>query len=495
MDLCPPDLMKEIVNHATDSVVCADASGKTLWVNSQFSEMSGYTLEDMVGRTPGSILQGEATDRATVAEIREAIKHKTDITTEIVNYHKDGTPYWIKLTITPLFDKDGTLTNFLSIERDVTKYKGLIEQAAMASENEKLKNNDLKLIGQMSSWLFSAQSLEELVAIIGESMSHIFHHANGTLYLYSNSRDCLEYAGGWGVEKDKDHQFKPDECWALRRGKSYTYGAQEISMPCHHVSDPKNAYACIPIIAHGDMIGMLNFDFCRIPARELNHAEASQLERKLELAQICVEQISLATAIVRLQTELRHKSVKDALTGLWNRRWFLDMAASELRRATKSNKPMTVVMLDVDHFKRFNDDHGHDAGDTALKVLSAHLSDIDREGVYAARFGGEEFAMICANATCEEAVAIVDGLRERVSQAPIIHAGQRLPSLSFSAGVAQAGAISDLRTLITCADKALYAAKAAGRHQTEIFDEKLKHDLDARTMASNRQRVISKSYA
>jgi diguanylate cyclase (GGDEF)-like protein/PAS domain S-box-containing protein len=489
MEPCPPNLFHEIVRHATDSVICADAHGHTIWVNPQFTRMSGYTLEDMAGRTPGSVLQGPDTDPVTVADIREALKERAEITTEILNYRKDGTPYWIRLTITPLFDESGTLTNFLSVERDVTMYRELIDEAAAASERERQKNGDLKLIGQMSSWLFSAQSLDELVAIVGESMAHIFPHANGTLYLYSNSRDCLEYAGGWGTQKDREEHFKPDACWALRRGKGYTYGAQEISLLCGHVAQPRGAYACIPIIAHGDMIGLLHFDFYRLPAGGMNAAERLRLERKLELAQICVEQISLATAIVRLQDELRTHSVKDPLTGLWNRRWFLDMAANELRRANRSSKSLAMVMLDVDHFKRFNDEHGHDAGDTALKVLAAHLADVDREGVYAARFGGEEFAVICANMDSGEAVELIDRLRDALAKAPILHAGQRLPSLSFSAGVAMAQSVKDLRTLIACADRALYAAKAAGRHQTAIFDETAMPDHGMRALSSNRQRV------
>lgn len=467
---CPTELMDEIVRHATDSVVCTDAAGRTVWVNDQFTEMTGFTFEEMVGRTPGSVLQGRDTDPATVAKIRDAVARQSEITAEILNYRKDGTPYWIKLTITPLFDAEGTLKNFLSIERDVTRYRNLIDQAAAASEQEKRKNVDLKLVGQMSSWLFAAQSLEELAAIIGESMAHIFPYANGALYLYSNSRDCLERAGGWGTDVCAGEPFKADHCWALRRGKSYIYGAQEISMLCGHVAEPGEAYACLPIIAHGDMIGLLHLDFHRLPKEGMNEADRARLERELDLAQICVEQISLATAIVRLQDELRTSSVKDPLTGLWNRRWFLDMATNELRRAISSSQPLAVVMIDVDYFKRFNDEYGHDAGDTALKILSAHLMDIDRQGVYAARFGGEEFAMLCANMTTDEAVDLVDSLRRNVSNAPILHAGQRLPSLSFSAGVAEAQAVEDLRTLIACADKALYAAKAAGRHKTEVFD-------------------------
>jgi diguanylate cyclase (GGDEF)-like protein/PAS domain S-box-containing protein len=488
---CPPELMQQIVRHATDSVVCTDAEGKTVWVNDQFTVMSGYTLDDMMGLTPGSVLQGVDTDRETVARIRDSLIDERPITTEILNYTKDERPYWIKLSITPIFDEEGKLDRFLSIERDITQYKQMVLDTEELAEREKLKSSNLRLIGQMSSWLFSAQSIDELVTIIRESMHQIFPHADGSIFLYSNSRDCLEYSGGWGKPTADEIHFKPDDCWGMRRGKSYAFGGQDISVPCKHTALEDNAYACLPIVAHGDTIGLLHMHFPRLPSRGMTPAEQLRLERKLELAQICVEQISLATAIVRLQTELRDKSVKDALTGLWNRRWFLDMAASELRRATKSNKPMSVIMLDVDHFKRFNDEHGHDAGDTALKVLSSHLSDIDREGVYAARFGGEEFAIICANTTADEAVSLAEGLRDKVSQAPIIHAGRRLPSLNFSAGVVSARDASDLRTLITCADKALYAAKAAGRQQTEVFDEDLTPKAEYPALASDRQRVTA----
>jgi PAS domain S-box-containing protein len=158
--------MKEIVRHATDAVVYADAAGQTIWVNEQFTRLTGYTLEEIVGRTPGSVLQGRDTDPATVADLRTAIAHRTQITREILNYRKDGSPYWIKLTINPLFDEHDNLIGFISIERDVTAYRELIDQAASASEMERQNSKTLRLIGQMSAWLFSAQSIDELVAII-----------------------------------------------------------------------------------------------------------------------------------------------------------------------------------------------------------------------------------------------------------------------------------------------------------------------------------------
>ncbi len=468
---CPPELVKQIVMHVTDSVVCTDAEGRTVWTNDRFTQMSGYRLDEMLGKTPGSILQGPETDPGTVEEIRNAVATRQAITVEILNYNKNRKPYWIELSIKPILDESGQIARFIAIQRDITAFKQLLVESKEMADREKNKVDDLRLVGQMSSWLFSAQSIEELVVIIGESMRKIFPQADGSIFLYSNSRDCLEYSGGWGDAAAEDLHFKPDSCWGMRRGRSYAFGGEAIMVPCGHALEDKAAYACLPIIAHGDTIGLLHIGFPRLPARGMSREQAQRLERNLELAQICVEQISLATASVRLQNELRDKSVKDLLTGLWNRRWFIDMAQSELRRSTKTNKPISIVMLDIDHFKRFNDKYGHDAGDTALKVFAAHLSDIDREGVYAARFGGEEFAIICANTTTEEAVAIVDGLRDTVSEAPVIHAGQRLPSLNFSAGVASAQTAPDLRTLINCADKALYSAKAAGRRQTEVFGE------------------------
>lgn len=472
MAYCPDQFVRPILDLGTDSVICTDAHGLTVWANEQFSALSGYKLEDLIGKKPGTLLQGAESCPNTKARISRAIKDGRNITEEILNYHKDGTPYWVELTINPMRNESGDITNFISIERDITRHKDIAHQYLRSADDAISKHRDLKLIGQMSSWLFSAQSMDELVMVVEKSMHHIFPDAGGQIYIYSNSRDCLELKGGWGATVGESEQIRADECWGLRRGKSHTYGGNEICLPCRHAPSHGTAYACLPIVAHGETIGMLHLEFPRIAADvELSNEKLSQLDRKTELAQICVEQISLATAIVRLQAELLDKSVKDALTGLWNRRWFLDMAARELRRANSNRKPLSLVMLDVDHFKKFNDEHGHDAGDTVLKVLSAHLMDIDAEGVFPARFGGEEFAMLCVNSDPKRARQVVEDLRETVGGGQIIHGGHKLPAVTFSAGIAAARPVADLRTLITCADKALYAAKAAGRDQTAIYSD------------------------
>ncbi len=477
MSDCPPLLQAKIIKHATDSVICTNAAGEIEWVNEQFSQLTGYELEEIKGQKPGAFLQGAATDPTAVDKIHRAIRSERQITSELLNYHKNGTPYWIELTITPVHDDSGELTHFLSIERDITRVRNLLEAATASAEEHKLKRDELSLIGQMSSWLFSTKSIDELSLVATESMRSIFPRTYGALYIYSNSRDSLELLGGWGKTCSMPRHIKPDGCWGLRRGKSYVYGLEDISIVCEHFTNGQHAnfaYACLPIIAHGETIGLLRMEFEDLQVKTgISPEDRPRLEQQIQLAQICVEQISLATAMVQLQDELLDQSVKDPLTGLWNRRWFLDMAARELPRAESYENQVAIVMIDVDFFKRFNDEHGHDAGDTVLKMLGNHMLDSRISSIYPARFGGEEFSVLFVDTPQAKVLEWINVLRETVQAEKIIYMGERLPSINFSAGVVtadRANRSSDVRNMISCADKALYDAKAAGRGRTVVFE-------------------------
>ena len=481
-----PTLADLIVENATDSMVFTNPEGLTVWVNKPFVQMSGYDLSEMVGKKPGSLLQGPDTDPQTVAKIRAAVEARQTIRTEILNYTKDGCEYWIDLKITPIFDHDGRLTHFMSIERDVTEVKQLMRSTEAALVKEQERRRERKVLSQMSEWLFAAQCMEELQAVVARSMERLFPNTKGELFIYSNSRDILDRVSAWGAGHHPMH-LQADECWGLRRGRAYSYGTSEIDFVCNHVDSENHPYFCLPIIAHGDTIGLLHITFLELQA----HAEAAgrvcsktakarsgpscektkeTLSSALDLAQICAEQISLAAANVRLQTELQNRSVKDALTGLWNRRWFLDMANREIRRAQASGTPLSLVMLDVDHFKKFNDAHGHDAGDAVLKVLAAHMSDVGSESIFPCRIGGEEFVLICSNATAYDASSVVGNLRQRLSEAHIVYSGSALPGVTVSAGVAELSHHEDLQSLMKRADEALYAAKRGGRDRAVIAE-------------------------
>lgn len=458
-----------IVEHATDSMVFTDPAGMTVWANKPFMAMSEYELSEIIGKKPGSLLQGPDTDASTVAEIRDAIKARRTIRTELLNYTKRGHPYWIDLTITPVHNAKGELTHFMSIERDITQTKELAKQTSDALTRERERKRERKLLSQMSEWLFAAQSQEELQSMITRAMARLFPSTQGMLYFYSNSRDVLDLVSDWGDPEAEPH-LHADQCWALRRGRAYAFGTSEIDFACDHVEDEAHPYFCLPIIAHGDTIGLLHILFPEIQTdRDNSQKIEHQLASAFETAQLTAEQISLAAANVRLQQDLQDKSVKDSLTGLWNRRWFSDMATREMRRAASAHSALTLAMIDVDHFKKFNDAHGHDAGDTVLKVLAAHMAEIEEQSVYPCRIGGEEFAILFAGHSVDAAVGVVERLRQKLSESQIIHSGSVLPNVTISTGVSDfRPGRDDLSGLMKRADEALYDAKEKGRDCTIV---------------------------
>lgn len=116
-------LLAAVAAHTDNAVIITDAEGRAIWVNRGFEKLTGYTLEEVKGKVPGKLLQGPETDPATVARIRESLKRKEPFTEEILNYTKEGRPYWLRLYITPLTDDFNQVTHFMAIELDITAEK------------------------------------------------------------------------------------------------------------------------------------------------------------------------------------------------------------------------------------------------------------------------------------------------------------------------------------------------------------------------------------
>lgn len=460
------------VLHTSDGILVSDREDRTEWCNQAFTRMSGYALADIVGKVPGTLLHGPETDPATVTRIRETIRARQTLKTDIMNYTKAGVPYWVELRITPIFDADGLHTQFLSVSRDITERKVLEAASVEMREREAQAQHERKLFAQTSEWLYSAKSLEELLMVTRRAMHTLMPEANGALYVYGSSRDWLDLAASWGDDENPPRQITPDSCWALRRGRAYSYGTRPIEFPCEHAHDPNVPYFCVPIIAHGETIGLLHINFPAYDRTLIPRAVLETfLQQRWDLALLCGEQISLAIANVRLRQELHDQSMRDPLTNLFNRRWFLDAAARELGRARSEGHPVSFISLDVDHFKRFNDDHGHDVGDLVLRRVGQVLAARFGHGSYACRIGGEEFVILCPGSTTDEAAAAAESVRAEIAELELVHAGTTLPRITVSAGVASfptdgAEALAVLKS----ADMALYRAKDEGRNRVTRAD-------------------------
>ena len=170
---------------------------------------------------------------------------------------------------------------------------------------------------------------------------------------------------------------------------------------------------------------------------------------------------------LRLQQQYRRHASHDALTGLHNRRWMEEVLPRQLHRSAMKREPLTLIMLDVDRFKRFNDTHGHQAGDFVLFAVAQVLSTRFRPTDLVARYGGEEFTVMLPGASLDAAVAAAERARKAVSQTELILPDKtRLPSVTVSLGVAEHKGDQSLAELVGAADRALYRAKETGRNRT-----------------------------
>ncbi len=327
-------------------------------------------------------------------------------------------------------------------------------------EDQMRVSREVRLLSELNEWLQSSRSLDELFHMVGAFMERLLPGCPGAIYVYSNSRDVLDGACAWTGGQLHDH-IRPESCWALRRGRTYAYGQSEIDFVCGHVHDHDGrAYYCFPILAHGETVGLMT-----LFAGDGQTAEEFAAIRKL--AQMCAEQISLAIANVRMRDQLHHQSIRDPLTGLYNRRHFTESLRDILQAAGERGLKPAIVSIDVDHFKTFNDTHGHDAGDIVLRAVAEAMDRHCVQGELPCRIGGEEFMILLAEGGREAAVELAEALRRDVAALKVRYGGKTLPTITISLGVAAwPGDGRTPQELMKAADNALYEAKAKGRNRT-----------------------------
>ncbi|MBO9654682.1 MAG: diguanylate cyclase [Agrobacterium tumefaciens] len=320
--------------------------------------------------------------------------------------------------------------------------------------NQRIKD----LILQMMHRIQACQNQDELSDVVSKFMPQIFPAIAGRLLVLKENSSLLQSTGQWSDPSFSAPEFSIDECWALRRGRPHASNQDGDDVVCHHLKGSFGTGLCIPLTALGETVGLL---YLEIPERN------DTLETERLYLELLAENIGLAVANLQLRQRLVGMARQDALTGLLNRR-SLDEALN--RHIEKPPGSLACLMLDIDHFKRFNDRFGHDAGDAVMQYVAQVLSEaIDDQGALF-RFGGEEFTVLMPDAGIEDATRLAEKLRHAIERAPFTYRGRLLDPVTISIGIASAPGAGTVSSVLERADAALLSAKQTGRNRWVSFD-------------------------
>lgn len=327
------------------------------------------------------------------------------------------------------------------------------------------RNREIVLLSELGGLLQTCDSIEEAYQVISRQGRKLFPDLNGALYRLSASRTDLELVSSWGEEGPWTGSdfFRPEDCWGLRLGRDHCVEDPAADLICRHVGeqDPPR-YICLPMMAQGEALGVLHL---RIDPAVAAAGGVSPLnEARRRLASAVAEHTAMALANLTLRETLRHQSIRDPLTGLFNRRYFEESLEREIRRARRRGTPLGVIMFDLDRFKVVNDNYGHEAGDVLLRTLGELLRRNVRGEDVACRWGGEEFAVLLPEATLEATRVRAEELRAVVRELKVPYQDRILGPVTVSLGVAifPDQGLSG-QSVLRAADAALYQSKAAGR--------------------------------
>ena len=338
------------------------------------------------------------------------------------------------------------------------------ELATSLDESRRL-GGMLRQLSELGEMLQGCRSLDEAAVGLAFALGKLLLPSTyGAVNLINSSQNLVTPLSSWGEPIESEAVFAPDDCWALRRGQPYPEPGSVPAFTCRHLGEnhasAPHSRLCVPLLAQGAMFGTI-----------LVAAPGDLATEQREAATAAAEQISLAISNLRLQETLRTQSLRDPLTGLFNRRYLEVSLARDLARAVRRSQPLAVLMLDIDHFKTFNDSYGHEAGDTTLMKFGELLSSLSRSEDVACRYGGEEFTLVLQEADAGLALDRAEEIRRAANDMVIEYRRQTIGPVTVSIGVASYPMHGDTPDqLIRRADRALYIAKEQGRNRVWVAD-------------------------
>jgi diguanylate cyclase (GGDEF)-like protein/PAS domain S-box-containing protein len=471
--------LDSLTENSPFGIVTLDHGGTIELYNRAFEELFGYEQIDLVGKKLDSLIYGNQVDDRL--ELSPRVYQGQSVQGTARRKRNDDTLVNVEIHAVPLII-DGKVRGSYALYKDISDVlkaaqerndQGNILKRSLAELQS--RTNEMRLLIELSAMLQCCNSLDEAYSVVNQFGEKLFSAENsGSLSVFKSSRNVLELAASWGTSRNLSTTFSPDNCWALRRGKPHWSSASSAGLVCNHSKDNLGAHRvlCIPMVAQGDTIGVLQVHVATgLESKLLDENLQNTLER---IASSAAGQIALSIASLKLREALKDQTIRDPLTGLYNRRFMHDFLEREVLRARRTKGSFAVMFIDLDYFKRFNDSFGHDAGDFVLQSFTQVLTNHFRGSDILCRYGGEEFALVLPDSSLNDAEMRADDLRTKVKNLAMSHREMAMGPITCSIGIAEFPVDgSTAEELLRVADKCLYEAKKQGRDRTATLHKLL----------------------
>jgi diguanylate cyclase (GGDEF)-like protein/PAS domain S-box-containing protein len=453
--------MNESLQHAVEGIARLDAEGRCISVNAALARLTGRDEESLLGARWESIVTTKAQDRARDAFDNARLTGRCDV--DVRCLARTGRVFDARVLLVRA-QGDGA---FLFL-RDVTaqveaseELKSANQKLTVLLDQQRRRVAEITTLAEISDALQSCETAVEASTVIARLVPKLFPYGSGAVHRINASRNSAEVVATWGDEHAE--AMEPGDCWALRRGKLHHVTDVSHGLTCKHVSGHATGTLCVPMMAQSEALGVLHV--------RMGPNDPPLGEEQVKLITGVAEQLALGLGNLELREKLRVQAIRDPLTGLLNRRAMEEALDRELLRAARTGRSVAVLMLDLDHFKRFNDVHGHAAGDAALAEIGSYLKRSFRADDLVCRYGGEEIMIIMPEASLEDAARRASRVCRGVASVNVRLGTTLLPPVTVSAGLAafpEHG--SDASEILRAADLALYSAKRTGRDRVSIAE-------------------------
>ncbi|MBF0227392.1 MAG: GGDEF domain-containing protein [Desulfobacterales bacterium] len=485
------DKFRTIVIDAVEGIFQSSVNGIFKFANQTMAKILGHDTPDELITNVTDIGKQIYIDSAQRNELFARIqKHGKVFGFETQWYKKDNTVIWISLNARAINNAAGEIEYIEGFVKDISqskrseislkKQKEHLEELArdraveLIKTNKKLTNTISKLelqqmeilkINKLGILLQACSSIKETYNVVINTCRQFFPSYSGYLSIFDSSQQTLVIVASWGKNLRVGMAFEHNQCWSIRLNSMYIVQDPEVESLCSHPNVYQN-YSCIcaPMITQGEILGMLHL--CMGEKIKTQAEKENAIDSAKFLLESILERFIPCLTNIRLRESLKIQSIKDPLTGLYNRRYMEETLNREMHRIQRKNTCLGIIMIDVDHFKQFNDNYGHEVGDSVLRDLGAFLQHITRKGDIACRYGGEEFTIIMPESNLDTTYKRAEELRRGAKEdLKIIHHG-KVYRITISVGVAinpDHGITAE--DILKAADNALYQAKQEGRNR------------------------------